>query len=571
MYWLTRFYNFLTGYLPRLQTNYKFVAWNDPRPTPQRDEERFDQYRKVILHAFKKHLYGWDTDYITTSFHRAPATQDLIYTALAKGDLPDHPVPFDDPHFIKARSKCRDMFRPPALIRPVHFADLRHYPWNLKPSAEEPYTSMQSLKRTIEDAAAHHLISDARMSMSNLINYIFVDVREFIHGIKQGTIKPGHALPLVNVHCKTALTAIDEAKLRIVFGCSKRWIFPMAMFLWPLFRFFIYEQTSPMLWGYETILGGWHRMNTEILCSKLYFQTFLTIDWSGFDLRALFSVMRLIYADWKTYFDFEHGYMPTKKYPSSSCNPSKLHNLWDWCVEAHFASRFRLPDGSTWIRLHRGILSGLFETQFLDSHYNLLMILTILSKMGIDIDNLYIKIQGDDSISAFKVFIPADQHENFKIQFQYWAKHYFDHKVNLTKSGISNSLEDCEVLGYSHSNGYPSRDWRQLLAVLWNPRKQRPTPSTTMARCIGLTYASIYDRNVVNVCQDVFNYYADLGYTASEARDLDQFEFLFSQTSVPKDHFPTHLEVTRYLRSLNNTNESKAKEYWNPDWFLSCY
>jgi hypothetical protein len=570
MYWITRFYNWLTDYSPRLSVNFKFVAWNDPRPVPPLDDQSFENYRKIIDHSFRKHLFGWDRDYIINSFHRAEPTPDLIYKALAIGDLPDHPVPFDE-HFERARKRTRELFAPPQLIRPVHFADLRHYPWNRKPSAEEPYVSNSSLRETVESAARAQLIPDARMSVGNLINYIFTDVREFIHNIKQGTVRPGQALPLINVHVKTALTLTTEEKLRIIFGCSKRSILPSAQWFWPLFRYYIYDQASPMLWGYETILGGWHRLNSELLASYLYYQTFITIDWSGFDLRALHSIMRLIYADWKTYFDFENGYMPTHKYPTSSCNPQKLHNLWDWCVEAHFASRFRLPDGSTWIRLHRGILSGLFETQFIDSHYNLLMILTILDRMGFDISNLWIKIQGDDSITALRIHIPANQHEDFKVQFQFWAKHYFDHKFNVKKTEVHNSLQDVEVLGYRNNNGIPYRDWRLILATLWNPRSRRPEPATTMARCIGLTYASIYDKNVVNVCKDVFDYYKSLGYSASSVRNIAEIDFLFQGIEIPKDHFPTHLEVTRYLRSLNNVSEERKRNYWNPDWFLAQF
>jgi len=570
MYWFTRFYNWLTNYSTRLSTNFSFVGWNEPRPVPPLDEARFADYRKIIDYAFRKHLYGWDYEHIINTYHRAEPTPDLIYDTLGKGDLPDHPVLMDI-HFTRARQRCKELFAPPTPIRPVHFADLRHYPWNRKPSAEEPYTSNTSLRRTIEDAARVHLIPDARMSVGNLINYIFKDVREFIHGIKQGNILPGQALPLVNVHVKTALTPIDENKLRIIFGCSKRWIFPMAMFLWPLFRYYIYDQRSPMLWGYETILGGWHRMNSELLARHLYYQTFLTIDWSSFDLRALYSIMRLIYTDWKTYFNFDNGYMPTKKYPTSSCNPTKLHRLWDWCVEAHFASRFRLPDGSTWIRLHRGILSGLFETQLLDSHYNLLMILTVLDRLEFDISNLWIKVQGDDSITALRIHIPADQHEDFKVKLAFWAKYYFDHKFNLKKTEVSNTLQNVEVLGYRNNNGYPHRDWRLILSTLWNPRSRRPEPATTMARCIGLTYASIYQKDVVNVCQDIFDYYKSLGYSATHVRSIAEIDFFFQGINIPKDHFPTQIEVTRYLRSLNNVTEERKRAYWNPDWFLAQF
>nr|BBU59854.1 RNA dependent RNA polymerase [Rosellinia necatrix partitivirus 23] len=571
MYWFTRFYNWLTDYHPRLSVNFKFIAWNEPKPVPPLNDLAFASYRKVVDFAFKKHLYGYDRDYIISSFHRAPPTPDLIYTALAKGDLPDHVIPQDE-HFQRARAEAKKRFAPPKKVRPVHLFDLRHYPWKHKPSAEEPYTSNKELRRRLEEAARFKIIADARMSVGNLLNYIFDDVSKFVHNIKAGIIKPGESTPLVNVHVKTALTPIDEAKLRLIFGCSKRWIFPMCMFLWPLFRYYLYEQQSPLLWGYETILGGWHRMNSELLCSYLYYQTFVTIDWSGFDLRALFSLMRMIYADWEDYIDFDNGYMPTKRYPTSSTEPHRLKRLWQWCVEAHFASAFRMPDGSTWIRLNRGILSGLFETQFMDSHYNLIMIMTILDRLGFDISNIWIKVQGDDSITALRFHIPANQHRDFKIQFAYWAKYYFDHKCNDEKSETSNNLQNVEVLGYRNNNGYPERDWRKILAVLWNPRSRSPKPENTMARCIGLVYASIYDRNVVNVCRDVYEYYESKGFLPNSSPDTTlEFQFMFDEVDIPRDHFPTQLEVTRYLRSLNNVSDERKRRYWNPDWFLAEY
>ncbi|AHL25153.1 RNA-dependent RNA polymerase [Heterobasidion partitivirus 13] len=559
----------------QFKNNYLFQNWLSPLTTPHRDATKYAEYQAYLEKHIRSNLLGSDAEYVIKRFHHPIATIDSVNETLQRGDLPDHPVPKDE-HYYRALTETTKRFAPPQLIRPIHFADLRYYEWNWHPNVEEPYVSNSQLKTAVQDAYHAGLLEDGRMSFGNLKNHVFMDVRHFLHRIKRGQISDPHTLwPLINMHVKPALTETDTTKIRLVFGVSKRHVLPRAMFFWPLFRYYLDNRDkSPMLWGFETILGGMMLLNSEMLLSRLYYQTFVTVDWSGFDLRSLFSIIREdIFPAWRTYFDFNNGYMPTKFYKSSTADPDQLERLWNWTNEAVFKMPFRTMDGATFLRLFRGIPSGLFETQFLDSFYNMLMILTILDAMGFDISTIYIRVQGDDSLLLLTFFLPADQHAEFKAQFEALAAYYFDHVARQDKTDISNTSQNVAVLGYSNDNGYPSRDWRKLLAQLFHPRSQRPTLSLLKARCCGIQYASMYKYpQVTNVAKATFNQLDSEGVQPVKlAAQRDVILHSHKDFYVPTDHFPTLNEVTRYLRIPYTRTEADSETYYPMSHFLSQF
>jgi hypothetical protein len=501
-------------------------------------------------------------------FHHPPQTLSGIVETLRKGDLPDHPIPIDD-SFLRARYYAAEAFRPPRLIRPVHFADLRYYYWNWHPNVELPYSKDKDLIRAVNAAATVGLLANARMSFGNLKNFVFMDVRHYLHRLKRNQIHdPATLFPAMMMHAKPALTTPDEIKIRAVFGVSKRHVLPSAQFFWPLFRYYIEEHTSPLYWGYETILGGMMKMHQVMSIPRFYYRTFVIVDWSGFDLRALFSLIDMIFQDWRTYFDFENGYIPTRFYRSSTADPQQLERVWDWICEATKHMPLRLPDGSMYRRLHRGVASGLFSTQFLDSHYNLIMIYTILDALGFQITRDFkVFIQGDDSNSLLRFHIPADQHDDFKARFSALAIHYFDHIARPDKTKIFNSPQGVEILGYANRNGYPVRDWRKLLAQLYHPRGAYDE-NVLAARCCGIQYASMYlYPEVTRVCKDIYTYLtAKRGVIPSRLhKQRDVIMFGESEFEVPTDHFPTREDVTRYLRVPYSRTPTDSDAYF-PSW-----
>jgi hypothetical protein len=556
--------------------HFKYLYTTDPDPVPNRTLIRDDNYFKVIDHAMRKHLLGYDYMYITTSFHRATSTNEDVNLGLKRADLP----PFEhtaDEHYFRARQRAKDLLTPPDPFRPVHLKDMLQYDWNFKPSAELPYCRDPELLKRLQQAHDSGTLPNAKANFGNLKNVIFDDLSSFLHRIKRDQVRldpSNRSLPPDRIHVKPRISTLDKNKLRIIFGRSKRFIIPEAMFFWPYFRWLLYDRFSdphnPLLWGCETLLGGWSRLNTHYCLRHMYYNTFVTADLSDFDQRALFPVIDDLTSDWRSFFTFSNGYIPTTEYPTSSADPVHLNRLFDFVIWSIKNVPFLHPSGKVFQRLHRYIPSGLFTTQFLDSHYNLVLILTCLDAMGIDINTVHIRVQGDDSILALRIYIPANQHSAFMERLAYEMKTRFDAILSSKKSLITNTPQEQTVLGYSNNNGYPYRDWRPLLANLLHPGSATPQFEDLMSLCSGLIWSSIYERNTVNVCSDIFNYLKQRGYTPSG----HTFGLLSiseeAGLNVDTTKLPTLNDVTRHLRLPPSERlPIGKKEYWPHQYFLS--
>jgi len=554
--------------------NYEYLYTSSSLPTGQRDERLYSEYQSITAKHIRRNLIGSESEHIINDFHHPVATIDDIYNAfIEKGDLPDY-EPKKDEHYWKALESTTERFRPPFLIRPVHYADLRLYKWNWHPNVEEPYRSDPKLQTAVADAYSAGLFENGRMSFGNLKNVVFNDARHFLHRIKRNEISnPLKLYPLVNIHVKPALTEITRTKIRIVKGVSKRHILPSAQFYWPLFNQYLKNRDwSPLLWGCETILGGGMILYQEALIPRLFYQTFIMIDWSGYDWRVILSMLRQDHRPaMRSYFDFDNGYIPTKFYPDSPVDPTRLETLWDWVCEAEHLMPHRMPDGHVYRRKYRNFDSGLFNTQFSDSFDNMHKLLTILSAMGFDISRIRIRVQGDDSVIYLVFYIPADQHDLFRSEFDRHAKEYFDAHAKPENVQITNSADEIEALGYTYPNGYPTRDRIKLLAQLHHPRARSPTKELLMARCCGIQYASMYRYpDVTNILKDIYFELKSQGIKPS-VLPLQRDVILHSEENfaIPTDHFPTMNEVTAHLRVPYVRTDKDNESYFPSSHFLS--
>ncbi|KAK9878756.1 hypothetical protein WA026_023736 [Henosepilachna vigintioctopunctata] len=113
-------------------------------------------------------------------------------------------------------------------------------------------------------------------------------------------------------HARSHLGKADDPdKIGVVFGVPKLLLMVEAMFLWPLIRDLL-ERDGPMLWGFETLRGGWYATYNWFPTKHPNCSTYLALDWKQFDKRAQFSIIDDIHAIIKTYIDFDNGYYPTK-------------------------------------------------------------------------------------------------------------------------------------------------------------------------------------------------------------------------------------------------------------------
>nr|ABJ99996.1 putative RdRp [Vicia faba partitivirus 1] len=534
-------------------------------------------YAETVDHALYKFLSPEEAELVINGYRRSPWNDEALKDDIAKLDSPYFQVTKDE-HYYKAIAHVKKLFTPDTPLKPVHFADLRHYPWQLSSNIGAPFATSPEWQdyinkkfltgQTAENyrdlfKEAHHTdlypkMLDRRMTKRNLYNEMFLINRKSIHIIKNGrtTNDHGHDLKYWNTaFARQHLVEDDDPdKVRLVFGAPSTLLMAELMFIWPLqVSLLARGPQSPMLWGYETLTGGWSRLFSWASDTMPRYSTVLTLDWSRFDKDARHTVIRDIHAMiMRPMFTFTEGYHPTISYPNApDTNPDRLENLWNWMTDAILTVPLMLPDGQLLQFNHSGIYSGYFQTQILDSIYNCVMIYTILSRMGFDLDKFCIKVQGDDSlmISPYNYTLLEP---SFLKTFGDYAKEYFGSTLNLKKSEILPSLDGAEVLKYRNHGTMPQREEIQLLAMLRHPERTASLPSL-MARCIGVTYANCGNFNRVSrICEDIYKFLQAGGFTP------DPFglpgglryrqNYIPSYVPIDLSHFPTYFENVEHLQ-----------------------
>jgi len=531
------------------------------------------KHQATVEHAIRRYCYPQQIDKILHGYIRHEVTEELILSDFFSGDIIDHPVPRDK-HYLKGLEYTRDLFAPPQPVRPVHILDVQHhYPMKNKPNAEAPFSTE---KRFIDK-----LPPNTKTSVGNMKPIIFDNTRRWHHEIKNGQ-EPAHRhFHQMLLHIKTALTTTaSPAKARSIFGVPKPWIIAQIMFFWPLFAFYkSHKGSSPLLWGYETFNGGWMRLNYELMHN--YMRTsILMIDWKRFDKFALFSVIDDIFDIQRSYLDFSRGYVPTIDYSNTAdqwdtSKEARLQRLWQWTVDAFKQTPVLLPNGEVYSRHHAGIPSGLYTTQFLDSQYNCVMLITILSAMEIPLSkDMVIKLMGDDSLLRLLVCIQPNLHEDFLLRIQHFANVYFKSIVAVEKSKLTNRPNGAEVLSYINHNGLPHRDSEALLAQLYHTKARNPTPGKTMASAIGIAYASCgHDKQVYYVCKDIYQYYHSQGIDPDPTGltlALGEDPFGLDPSGISLSHFPSLHEIQANLTALDYVSDSVHK-FWPTSHFTEPY
>jgi len=561
-------------------------------PIHGRDPSEFnpltEMVNSIIDHALYKFLTPEEADQVINGYRRSPWNEDSLKHDVDKLNSIEHPVP-KDKHYWNAINHVAKLLKPEVPLQAVHFADLRHYKWRLSTNIGAPFNSSPYYQRYVKAKYNHFAygtpftdkfdrdlfteahktseplkITDARMTKHNLYTEAFFITRTNIHRIKYGhtTDPSGNDLKYWNTAFARQHLVETESpdKVRLVFGAPFTLLTSELMFIWPL-QVFLLTMTgskSFMLWGFETILGGWYRLRNFFSKFAPRHQLVATLDWSGFDKDARHTVIRDIHTHClKPMFDFTLGYHPTHAYPSHTDEPDdlpiheKLDNLWNWMTDSVLSIPLLMPDGTMYRFTHSGIFSGYFQTQILDSLYNMVMIFTILSRMGFDLDKVIIKVQGDDSIFMLLccfLLIAA----SFLNLFQFYATHYFGSTLSLKKSEIRDSLEDAEVLRYRNKGGIPYRDEIQLLAQLRHPERST-RPDAVAARCVGIAYASCGQLpRTYKICEDIYRYLVDIkGATPSQPELNRYFQYVDfapeSLTTISAGTFPTFFETIAHL------------------------
>ena len=559
------------------------------------DPERNPKYGQTVDHALRRFLTEDEINIVVHGYRRSVWNSTALDRDIEALNTTEHKV-LKDQHYYNAIQKTYSLFKPKKLLRPVHFADLRYYPWQLSTSVGAPFATskywidyvnqkydgtfkMREYRDLFKEAHGSSLeprMIDRRMTKRNLYNEMFFINRKNIHLIKDGwkTTSSGHDLRYWNTaFARQHLVKSDEDdKVRLVFGAPSTLLMAELMFIWPIQSSLLDRgDESPMLWGFETTTGGWSRLYNWAYAQRPRFETVVTLDWKRFDKDARHSVIHDIHSMiMRPMFDFTSGYHPTVFYPNTvNTNPIRLENLWNWMTDSITSIPLMLPSGDLLRFTHSGIYSGYFQTQILDSIYNCVMIFTILSRMGFDLDNVHIKVQGDDSIFLLPHNYVTLQ-PSFLQFFSQYAATYFGSTVNTVKSELLPSLEGAEVLKYRNKASMPYREELQLLAMLRHPERSVSLESL-MARSIGIAYANCGNfTRVFHICEDIYSFLAKCGFTPDPLglpRGL-----LYRQNYIPGydtidlSRFPTYFDTVRHLQ--DPTRALLTEKHWPRKHFI---
>lgn len=571
MEYLTEFYRDLNLDPPKY--NLQFVT-KDPHhlhtPKFKVEQGHLFWYCQSIVRtalALFSYLFGLVTiTNVLYTYKRSTSDPAHAEKFLLKYDVQPKDI-IKDEHYYFALNWIIERFRPKWKIHPVHFTDLRWYPWNTSTSAERPFTTTPGYGKVLSDRLKAGKILNGRRTFGNLYTEVFELGRRIIHRVKNGYDKyPDN----IQMHVKPALVKVDEPeKVRSVWGIPKYFIFAEAMFFWPLFSHYFSEMKTPLLWNYETLNGGWYRLNHEVSMLKKASVAFVNTDWSEFDMRVYFSVWQDLIDGVKTYFCFCGRYCPAGTYINPRTNPQRLHNLWNWFTRGYFKLLAVSPLGNVFARLFAGMPSGIFTTQFWDSLYNGLMLITCLHAMGFDIkDDYFIKLLGDDALFEILCLVPVSELPSFLEALSTEAFHRFGSKLSAEKTKYSTSILGAFVLGYRNWNGWPKRDAEDLLARLLHPKSLRDTPERLMARCVGIAYASPGDMRVFKVCKHIYDELDSLGFTPSMSGLHSLFDPMGIQlTELEILTFPTQTQIFSRVSGPSGRSAENQRRYWNPDHF----
>jgi hypothetical protein len=518
---------------------------------------------------------------VLNGYYRSPMSLSAQYADMTKMLQP--PVLIEkDQNFLAAFKQTMEAFRPSKKLHVVHYVRTKHYPWQKSSSVERPYSTDSRVIKYVKQRRLANEISSEKMSFFNTFNYVYGSARLPIHKIKNGECFTGNLdkdyLYPITAHFRPGLgkPGSSAIKNRLVWGVSKILLIAECMFMYPLFNDYLSKGTSPMLWGYETILGGWTKLHNEI--QPLMMQTpatVITADWSEFDHRVPFELIDMVITASLDYYDLGY-YQPDYRYSTKDqCkyDTDRILNLFRWTIYATLSSPLLMPDGKVWIRTRNGIPSGMFRTQWLDSIINGIMITTILADAGFDVSNrLILKVLGDDSLSIIFHQVPPSQWEPLKVFMSERAKIRFNGKLSFDKTEVSDSLWTMELLGYRNAYGAAYREPLRLLAQLLYPESESPTYSSLMGRCVGIAYADLgRSPRLYRICKYIYEYLHSKGVTPNIAPALNMLAgpiFTETRRQLIIDQFPSPQEIQRWTRTPYVRTESDNNAYWPPNIFL---
>jgi len=262
------------------------------------------------------------------------------------------------------------------------------------------------------------------------------------------------------------MSEIDTPKTRLV------WIYPAEMltvegFYAPLmYRDFMNDPNSPMLNGKSS-----QRLYTEWSCGLREGETLYGLDFSAFDSSVPAWLIRVAFNILKQNVNFA----TFEGKPVGKRDAQKWKNVWDAMVWYFVSTPILMPDGRMF-RKSKGVPSGSWWTQMIDSVVNYILVDYLAACQGVEIRNL--KVLGDDS--AFRTG------DDFDLEVAENSSGELGMKLNADKCERTEDPSDFKLLGTKFKDGHAYRETSEWFKFAIYPESAVPTAGLSLTRLIGL-------------------------------------------------------------------------------------
>jgi hypothetical protein len=535
---------------------------------PNEEEVRRRTLKHAIINKGSLGLYSS----VMQGKRRSDSSDEALIADFQTFEQPKHPVPRDK-HYMRALKVTEKLFRPTRTLHPISFPDLTMYPWTKNVSAEAPYNYKKSWMDYLRQKHNEGEIDNFSPTFHNLEDEIFLENRNLIHHIKDGYAdfwnKDGTPKPYFHttLHARAhVVDTDDDDKIRAVFGVPKLLLMAENMFIWPLQAHYLNSPTTKhnLLWENEIMKGGWKKLYRQFESPQR--KTYLSLDWSEFDKRALHEVIDDVHVMWRSWFDFSK-YEPTVFYPDASPPDAetRMGRLWYWMTDMVKHYPILQPDGNVYQWTRNGIASGFQQTQLLDSFVNTIMLLTCLSADGINIEakHFKIKVQGDDSLIAFAERRFDVYGPQYLDRLAKSAEFYFNAKLSVKKSFCNGTLNTMYVLGYYNSYGIPFRTDEDLLSHLVFPERPQKLEQLA-ASCVGIAMATNGCSPVVySICEDVHRFLTTQMLITPDEEALKWMKRTNIFEDIPNvAKMPSFLSIQDQSYQIPIRSESQKQRLW---------
>nr|QIJ70086.1 RNA-dependent RNA polymerase [Vandelay partiti-like virus] len=437
----------------------------------------------------------------TEDLVRSPVTLDLIREDVKQFQSPSPMRPENDIF----DSVVRDAFKAFQVekVHPIHLNDLPQL-------TSDTDNSSPGLPWRDRGYATKRSVLDDRDA--------FQSVRKFWHRIKEGEcMKAPDCSAFVRAH----LVKSGETKVRTVWGYPATISFQEACFAKPLIE--EYKRQGPIAYGYETAKGGCRKILNEFC----HYKYFLSSDYKSFDKTIPAWLIRIAFDILTFNIDFteycEYG-VPVSR---------KLYQAWLFCIDYFINTPIRLCNGERY-RKRKGVASGSYFTQMIDSIVNWIVTTYALRSMGLTVDK--IMVMGDDALAA------VSGHVDLKL-FAEFAQECGMY-VNIEKTQFSECLNDIKFLGYKINGGSPLKDPKELWAALRFPERPDRCFDDFVSRAYGLMFANFgNDIEFDNCCR----HYVEKPFTIRLTPNMIRFLKILGIDALPLEP-PTRfqLQLLRY-------------------------